>query len=56
MRQEKVRPDRCKAGRGRSRGNDPVGLLMATRDQGDSWEDLGVKLPPVIGLWAAADE
>lgn len=37
------------------RGAHPVGQLMATRDRGDSWVDLGVSLPPVIGLWAAAD-
>jgi photosystem II stability/assembly factor-like uncharacterized protein len=33
----------------------PKGGLIATRDRGDSWEDLGVTLPPVIGLYAAAD-
>jgi photosystem II stability/assembly factor-like uncharacterized protein len=37
------------------RGANPVGTVMATRDRGDSWDDLGVTLEPIIGFWAAAD-
>jgi hypothetical protein len=39
-----------------NRGTAPrFGTIMATHDRGDSWQEVPAQLPPVIGLWAAAD-